>query len=87
MYPKNNNNKLQSALRSKSKFGLKKFLGGMLPQYMALCVLYWQNLEIIREYVTATCTAVWNLEATASLGTSWLNVPVIASELFSSLNI
>ena len=49
--------------------------------------MYWQNLEIIREYVTATCTAVWNLEATASLGTRWLNAAVIASELFSSLKI
>ena len=47
--------------------------------------MFWQNVELIREYVAVLCTAVWNLEATASLGIRWLNVPVIASEPFSML--
>ena len=42
--------------------------------------LFWQKVEIIREYVTAICSAVWILEAMASLGTCWLNVHVIASD-------
>ena len=42
-------------------------------------------MEIIREYVAVMCTAVSILEAVASLGTRWLNVPVIASELVSKL--
>ena len=42
-------------------------------------------MEIIREYVAVMCTAVSILEAVASLGTRWLNVPVIASEIFSML--
>ena len=37
--------------------------------------------------IEATCTAVWIFEAIASLGTSWLNVPVIASDFFKVQNI
>ena len=49
--------------------------------------MYWQKVEVFREYVAAVRSAVWILEAVASLGIRWLNVPVIAIELFSSLNI
>ena len=49
--------------------------------------LFWQNVEWIREYVAAICSAVSILEAIASLGIQLLNVPVIASEPFSKLKI
>ena len=42
--------------------------------------MYWQNVERLRENVAVMCTAVWILEAVASLGTRWLTVPVIASD-------
>ena len=35
---------------------------------------------MFREYAMAICTAVSILEAIASLGTRWVNVPVIANE-------
>ena len=40
-------------------------------------------MEIIQEYVAVIFKAVSILEVIVSLGTRWLNVPVIASELFS----
>ena len=49
--------------------------------------MYWQKVEVFREYVAAVRSAVWILEAVASLGIRWLNVPVIASEPFSKLKI
>ena len=62
------------------------FISRKHSSIMSAC-LFWQKVEIIREYVTAICSAVWILEAMASLGIHWLNVPVIAIELFSKLKI